>query len=162
MVAGACGTVAMDALWFARYRRGRGTSNFMAWEFSSGLDNWENAPAPALVGKRLFEGLFQQPLPPERAPLVSNVTHWAMGIFAGAQYGLFVGSLRTPRVGYGVPFGAGVWATGYAVLPATKLYKPIWEYDAKTLAKDFSAHLVYGVTSAVAYKLLAAVRTRPQ
>jgi hypothetical protein len=64
-----------------------------------------------------------------------------------------VGSLRAPRIRYGLPFGVTVWATGYAVLPAAKLYKPIWEYDLPTLAKDLSAHVVYGLGTSVAFYL---------
>jgi hypothetical protein len=48
-----------------------------------------------------------------------------------------------------------VWVSGYVVLPLAHLYKPIWEYDSKTLAKDLSAHIVYGVTTAVAFAFLA-------
>jgi hypothetical protein len=148
LLAGAAGTAAMDALLFTRYRRGGGTTRLEGWELSSGLSDWEQAPAPAQVGKRLVEGLFKCTIPPERAPLVNNVTHWAYGMLGGAQYGLVAGSLPTPRVRYGVPFGATVWASGYVVLPAAGLYEPIWEYDARTLAKDLSAHLVYGLTTA--------------
>ncbi len=155
LVAGAAGTLAMDALWFARYRRQGGESNFADWEFSSGLSNWDDAPAPAQVGRRLVEGLFERQIPARRAALVSNITHWAYGMLGGAQYGIVTGSLSTPRIRYGVPFGASVWAAGYAVLPAAKLYKPIWEYDRKTLAKDLSAHLVYGVGAATAFQLLS-------
>jgi hypothetical protein len=68
------------------------------------------------------------------------------------------GSLRNPRLRYGLPFAVGVWATGYAVLPALKVYKPIWEYDTKTLARDLSAHLVYGLTTAAAFKVPARPR----
>jgi hypothetical protein len=35
-----------------------------------------------------------------------------------------------------------------------KLYKPIWEYDAETLAKDLSAHLAYGLATAATFGLL--------
>lgn len=52
----AVGTLAMDALRFARYRRGGGDSGLGAWEFSSDLASWDRAPAPAQVGKRLIEG----------------------------------------------------------------------------------------------------------
>ena len=156
LVAGAVGTLAMDALWFMRYRRSGGEDGFAGWEFSSGLCSWDQAPAPAQVGKRLVEGLFRRQLPPDRAALVNNITHWAYGILGGAQYGIVVGSLRVPRIRYGLPFGAGVWATGYAVLPAVQLYKPIWEYDRKTLARDLSAHLVYGLGTAGAFSLLSA------
>jgi hypothetical protein len=139
LVAGAVGTLAMDA-----------------WEFSSGLDSWDQAPAPAQVGKRLAEGLFEREIPPRRAALVNNVTHWGYGMLGGAQYGIVAGSLRTPRVRYGLPFGVSVWAASYAVLPAAKLYKPIWDYDRTTLLKDLSAHLVYGLGTATALKLMPA------
>jgi hypothetical protein len=155
LVAGALGTAAMDLLWFWRYQRDDGEGTFLAWEFSSGLCSWEQAPAPAQVGKRLFEGILQRELPAERAALVNNITHWGYGMLGGAQYGLVVGSLPSPRIRYGIPFGATVWATGYAVLPLAHLYKPIWEYDLETLAKDLSAHLVYGLTSAVAFDVLS-------
>jgi Protein of unknown function (DUF1440) len=144
----------MDLLLFARYKRGGGSDPLPSWEFSSGVDTWEAAPAPAQVGRRLVEGLFERKLPDGRAALVNNVTHWAFGIFAGAQYGLLAGSVRRPRTLYGLPFGAGVWATGYAVLPAAGLYKQIWEYDFPTLAKDLSAHLLYGVSTAATFGVL--------
>jgi hypothetical protein len=155
LVAGAVGTVAMDSLLFGRYRRAGGNSGFDRWEFSSGVDAWDQAPAPAQVGKRLVEGLFQRELPARRARLVNNLTHWGAGLLGGVQYGIVAGSLRTPRIWYGLPFGASVWAAGYVVLPAAKLYKPIWEYDRTTLAKDLSAHLVYGLGTATVLRLLA-------
>jgi hypothetical protein len=155
LIAGAAGTIAMDAVLYARYRRGHGEERFEPWEFSSGLDGWEKAPAPAQVGKRLVEGLFERELPPERARLVNNVTHWAYGILGGLQYGIVAGSLPTPRIRYGLPFGASVWAAGYVVLPAAKLYEPIWKYDRVTLTKDLSAHLVYGLGTATVLRLLA-------
>jgi hypothetical protein len=155
LIAGAVGTAAMDALLFARYRRGGGAIGFRDWEFSSGVSGWDDAPAPAHVGKRLVEGLFATELPGSKARLVNNVTHWAFGVLNGIQYGIVASSLREPRVRYGLPFGASVWATGYVVLPAAKLYEPIWKYDAKTLANDLSAHLVYGLTTASGLRLLS-------
>ena len=157
VVAGAVGTAALDTLQFLRYRRGGGGgSSATDWESSKGLSSWEDAPAPAQVGRRLTEGLFDTKIPPSDARLVNNVTHWAFGTLSGALYGLIAGSLRKQRVVYGLPFGASVWAGGYVVLPAAKLYKPIWEYDAKTLATDLSGHLVYGLTTATTMRLLSA------
>jgi hypothetical protein len=155
LLAGAAGTTAMDVVLFARYQRGGGESGFTEWEFSAGLSSWEDALAPAQVGRRLWDGLFQVELPPTRARLVSNVTHWAYGVLYGAPYGIVVGSLPKQRVSYGLPFGAFVWAGDYVILPAAKLYRPIWDYDAKTLAKDLSVHLVYGVATATAMRLLS-------
>ncbi|MGN6166971.1 MAG: hypothetical protein ACTHQQ_02200, partial [Solirubrobacteraceae bacterium] len=84
LLAGAVGTAAMDMVLFVRYRRGGGKSSAEAWEFSEGLSGWEDAPAPAHVGRRLIEGLFQVELPPARARLVSNMMHWGYGTLQGA------------------------------------------------------------------------------
>ena len=139
-----------------------GKQHLFAWEFSAGLSSWDEAPVPGQVGKRLFEGLFQKKLPPQRAELVSNITHWAYGMLNGALYGIAAESLGPPRTWYGLPFGAGVWAVDYAVLPAAGLYKPIRDYDRQTLAKDLSAHLVYGTTAAAALRLLSPLTKHPR
>jgi hypothetical protein len=154
LVAGAIGTAVMDLVWYLRYRRGGGKELFRDWELSSGLTSWENAPAPALIGKKLVEGFTGRPLPPERAALMSNFMHWSYGTGWGTAYGVLAGSLPRPFIALGLPFGAIVWASGYVVLPKAGLYKPIWEYDPKTLWKDLSAHLAYGVGTAAIFALL--------
>ncbi len=155
LVAGAVGTAAMDTLLYWRYRRTGGESGFAAWESSAGLSSWDDAPAPAYVGKRIYEALSGRELPPDRARLVNNVMHWAYGIGNAVPYGLVARRLERPRVRYGLPFGATVWGSGYVILPLMGLYQPIWEYDAKTLANDFSAHLVYGLGTAAAFQALS-------
>lgn len=158
LIAGTIGTLAMDTLLYAEYRSGGGKREFSRWESSADIQNWEQAPAPAQVGRRLFEGLFQRELPDSRAALVNNITHWAFGILNGAAYGVVAGSAPKPRAWYGAIFGAGVWGSGYVVLPAAKLYSPIWKYNYKVLGKDLSAHLVYGLSTATAFKLAIAAR----
>ncbi len=155
LVAGAIGTAAMDMFLFSRYRRGGGDRRFTKWESSAGLTSWKDAPAPAQVGKRIVEGLFDVSLPPTRARLVNNVMHWGYGIANGGTYGLVAGSLPEPRARDGLPLGASVWASDYVILPAAKLYEPIWKYDVKTLANDLGAHLVYGLGTAAAMRALS-------
>jgi hypothetical protein len=161
VTASALGTFAMDSFLYRRYKKDGGTRGFRSWESSNGLDSWDDAPAPAKVGKRLLEVILRRDLSPQHARLLNNVTHWGYGLLAGAQYGVIVGSLRSPKLRYGLPLGAGVWAAGYAVLPAMGIYRPIWEYDLETLRKDLSAHLVFGFGTAAAYQALAAERPRP-
>jgi hypothetical protein len=48
-----------------------------------------------------------------------------------------------------------VWTGDYVVLPLMKIYKPIWRYDVRTLADDLSAHLVFGIATAAAFRLLS-------
>lgn len=155
VLAGAAGTVAMDLLLYRRYQKGGGAQALPEWEFSAGLDDWDNAPAPAQVGRRLIEGLFQVTLDPRWARTTNNVMHWAYGMAWGAQYGLVAGSAGALRHSYGLALGPVAFASGYVVLPLAKLYKPIWEYDSATIAKDLSAHVVYGIATAEAFRLLS-------
>jgi len=154
VAASAPGTLVMDASLYRRYRHDGGSAAFAGWESSEGLTSWADAPAPALVAKRLLEGALKRELSPRYARLLNNATHWGFGLAAGAGYGLSLGSRRKPKVRYGPPFGAAVWASGYVVLPLLGVYKPIWKYDLKTLGKDLSAHLVFGTATAAAFRLL--------
>lgn len=153
--AGAVGTVVMDLLWFSRYQHNGGDSGFVDWEFAAGLSTWDEAPAPAQFGRLLIQKIFHRELPPQRARLVNNIVHWATGVGWGAVFGLVSNSLATRRTWHGLILGAGVWVQSYAVLAPVKLYKPIWEYDAETLWKDLSAHLLYGLTTASTFRALS-------
>lgn len=159
VAAGAVGTLAMDLVWYSRYRRGGGEDRFTDWEFSASTKSFDDAGAPAQIGKRIVEGLFHTELPPESAAFTNNVVHWATGSQWGAVYGVAAGSAAAANPALGLLLGAAAWGTSYVVMPLAKLYKPIWEYDAKTLAKDLSAHLVFGLATAGAFRALS--RGRP-
>lgn len=159
-MAGALGTVAMDALWYYRYRSGGGKSGFGDWETSVGLEGWDDAPAPAKFGRLIVQRTVHRDLPARRARLVNNVVHWSTGVGWGAVFGVVEGTVRRGTAWHGLTFGAAVWLQSYAVLAPAKLYKPIWDYDAKTLGKDLSAHLVYGCAAAAALRALAGSASR--
>ena len=156
LLAGAVGTVGLDAVHYLKHRRGGGTQSPLAWEFAP-VDSWETAPDPGLAARRVIEGFTQRKLSDRWAWPVSTAAHWAYGSAAAATYGIAAGSARRPHPAYGLPFGAAVWATGYVVLPEAGLYKPIWKYDARTLAWDLSAHLAYGAGTGATFWLLAKV-----
>lgn len=158
--AGAVGTGAMDLFMYVRYKRSGGQQSLGEWELSSGLDSWEEAPAPAQVGRRLVEGLLQRDLPGSAAAPTNTVVHWGYGIAWGALFGLVTDSVSSGRSLLGIALGPTVWASGYITFPLLKLYKPIWEYDLATLAKDLSAHAVYGAGTWVAFSLLNAGNDR--
>jgi hypothetical protein len=153
LLAGAVGTVCLDAVQYLKYRRAGGTEDPLAWEFAP-IDSWETAPDPGQVAKRLIEGFTQSKLPDRLAWPISTAAHWAYGSAAGAAYGVLAGSLPTPHPRYGLPFGAALFANDYIALPAAGLYKPILEYDAKTLAWDLSGHLAFGAGTAATFWLL--------
>jgi hypothetical protein len=153
LLAGAVGTVGLDAVHYLEYRRRGGTESPLAWEFAP-VETWEEAPAPGQVARREIEGFTQRKLADRWAWPISTAMHWAYGAGSGALYGLLAGSLRNPRAAHGLPFGAAVWASGYVILPAAGLYQPIWKYDAKTLAWDLAGHLAYGAGTGITFLLL--------
>ena len=160
LLAGAVGTASMDTIRYLRYRRAGGQDSWLEWEFAP-VESWDKAPDPGQVAKRVIEGFTQRELPDRWAFLASTVTHWGFGSAWGALYGVLAGSLSKPRPLYGLPFATVVWSSGYLVLPEAGLYKPIWEYDAKTLASDLSAHLGYGTGTGAAFWLFVETRAVP-
>jgi len=158
VAASAVGTLAMDGWLYRGYRRDGGDAAFGAWESSSGTSSWEDAPAPARAAERVLEAVLKRDVPPRYARALNNAAHWALGLGAGAGYGLAMSSRRESKVAYGVPFGAAVWANGYVVLPLLGVYEPIWKYDLKTLGQDLQAHLVFGTATAAAFSVLRQVR----
>jgi hypothetical protein len=151
IAAGAIGTLAMDLVLFVRYKRGGGQSSFLAWEFASGLDSWDDASAPARVGKLIFETATHTDLPAQQAQATTNVMHWGYGLQWGAAFGFAIGSASRMRPWQGPLLGLLVWLASYVSLPIAGVYKPIWSYDVKTLWDDLSAHLVYGAGVAGAF-----------
>lgn len=150
--AGVVGTAAMTA-----YQTLRSVQNGSSVREAVAPDppaEWQDAPAPGQVGYRFVRGLFQKDVSASRATTMTNVVHWLYGTAWGGLYGLVEGTAEVHPLLAGAGFGSVVFANAYAALPAMGLYEPAWEYDAKTLGIDWSYHLVYGVTTAVAFRLL--------
>ena len=149
-VAGAVGTAAMDIVWFRRYRRGGGKDTFWSWESAAGVRSWDQASAPGRLGRQVLRALGQDP-PQEWARPTTNLVHWATGIGWGLQYGVLAAVAPGRPWARALALGPAAWSASYVILPLAKVYQPIWTYDAATLAKDFSAHLAYGTTTAAAF-----------
>lgn len=148
-VSGAAGTLAMDLVWYARYRRGGGAQGFAEWETAAGTTSYEGAPAPAQVGRKLSVAALGREPSPSSARAMTNVVHWATGVQWGVAYALAPSALR--RIGPlpgGVGLAAVAFGASYVILPLLEVYKPIWEYDRTVIVQDATAHAVYGLTAA--------------
>jgi hypothetical protein len=143
VLAGIVGTAAMDLVWYGRYRAGGGVAPFAEWEFRSKIDGFDHAPAPAKVGQIVARKVHID-LPDSSAGLTNNVVHWSTGVTWGIAASLLRLLPGFGAVKSGVVAGLAAWSTSYAVLPKLGVYKPITDYDAETLWKDLSAHLVFG------------------
>ena len=117
-------------------------------------DPWEQASAPAQVGRKILEGVFDAEVPPERIGLLTNAMHWGYGLSWGALYGLIQETARGPALRDGLLFGAGVWAMSYVMLVPMGLYQPPWKYAPKELAMDLSYHVAYGAGVGGGYALV--------
>ncbi len=153
--AGLAGTLAMDLLWYRRYRRDGGEDGFLAWETSAGTNSYDEAGAPAQVGKRIVEGYRKRELSPESARSMNNAVHLLTGAGWGALHGIASTSSGGLPAAAGLATGAAAWAASYAMLAPAGVYKPMWEYPPAVLWKDLSAHLVFGLGTGVAYGALA-------
>jgi len=157
--AGALGTVAMDVLWYRRYRRQGGTARFPEWEFAEAVSDWESASAPGQVGRKAAEFVLGETPPAAWARPATNLVHWATGVGWGFGYAIAKAVFPHSRLVAGA-LGPGAWLTSYAILPLLKIYRPIWRYDARTLRDDLSAHLVFGLTTAAVFAVLTRARRR--
>jgi hypothetical protein len=146
VLAGVAGTAAMDAVLYIMYRRSGGKDGLLKWEFSLDVDNWSAVSSPGLVGKALLHRLLGRDAPERWARPTQNAVHWATGVGWSTQLALLTGA-RGLSLRSGLIFGSTAWLTSYVVLPFSKVYKPFWEYDYGTLAKDLGPHLVFGVTT---------------
>ncbi len=153
-IAGALGTLAMDALWYRRYLGEGGESGVLAWEFGSKPSSWEDAPAPARAG-RVFAAKLGYDVPIEHAGGLTNLMHWAYGPAWGAQFAaIAVACRRRPGAASGLAFGTLVWASDYVTLPLLGVYEPIWRYPPSALLEDLTAHLLFGLGTVAALRLI--------
>ena len=150
--AGAVGTLAMDLVWYRRYRASGGEDGFAGWELATSTRSFDDAAAPGKVGKKVA-GAVGVALPDRAAGITTNVVHWLTGVGYGVGHAL-IQHRRSVLVG-GLTTGAGALANSYAMLGALGIYKPVWEYDRDTLLDDLSAHLVFGLAMSLAYEALA-------
>jgi hypothetical protein len=157
-LAGVVGTAAMDLVLYERYRRHGGKEGLWRWEFAGDVLSWQDASAPGQLGQRALRAAIGHEPPDEWARATTNIMHWATGVGWGIQYGAVATITSRHRWARALALGPVAWLSGYIVLPLAKVYKPIWQYDARTLGDDLSAHLVYGSVASSAFAAIATQR----
>jgi len=117
-------------------------------------DPWESAPVPALVAKRIGEGVFGTEVSPDLIPLLTNVMHWGYGVTWGGLYGLLKQRVSARPIRGGVAFGLAVWSFSYVQLVPMGLYEPPWKYSPKELVPEIGYHVAYGAGLGASHRLL--------
>jgi hypothetical protein len=157
-LAGVVGTAAMDLVLYQRYRRDGGKDGLWRWEFAGAVMSWQDASAPGKLGQRALRAAIGHEPPDEWARATTNIVHWATGVGWGIQYGAVANVTSQHPWARALALGPVAWLSGYIVLPLAKVYKPIWQYDARTLGDDLSAHLVYGSVASATFAALGISR----
>jgi hypothetical protein len=155
LLAGAIGTAAMDVLLYGRYRRDGGKETLWRWEFAGDVMSWDDASAPGQLGRKALRVATGDEPPDQWARATTNIMHWATGVGWGGQYGALASTTSRHPGLRALALGPVAWLSGYVVLPLAKVYKPIWDYDARTLGRDLSAHMVYGAVTSAVFAALA-------
>lgn len=106
-------------------------------------DGSENSTVKA--ADRVSEAATGHPVPQEKKKVAGTAVHFGFGTLLGAIYGAAGTAFPIVRTGFGLPFGAGVWAAADEVLvPAAGLTKPPTEIPAAEQASYLAMHLVFG------------------
>ena len=154
LLAGVAGTAAMT-VWQELSAKLRSSGEEGEGTSEEPKDPWEEASAPAKVGRRIIEGVFHKEVPTDKIGVLTNVMHWSYGTTWGVVYGLLAGTADRSTLRGGLAFGTGVWLASYAELVPMGLYEPPWKYPPKELGMDLSYHLVYGGATAAAFGVLS-------
>ncbi len=110
-------------------------------------DPWQDAPSPAKVGRRIWEGVLRQgPLGPDKIEFATNVVHVGYGITLGAVFALVEESRDDPSpLVDGAIFGLLAWAFEEYLLPRVDVSPPAKTLSAGEHAQDLAFHLAYGL-----------------
>lgn len=158
VVAGAAGTLAMDVLRFRRYRGEGGTDAFAPWELSTGTRSFEDAGAPADVGRRLARHAGVQ-IADRWAGLTTDVVHWSTGTTWGIAASALAAAGLAPLTA-GLFVGGVAFSTAHAALSRVGMYRPIREYDGKRLVDDLEGHLLFGAVTGITLAVVHRARRR--
>lgn len=108
----------------------------------------EKDNAAVRTANAISEIVFDHRLTKSEKESGGAVAHYAMGITSGAVYGTVAELLPETTIGFGLPFGAAVWAIAdEGIVPALGLSKSSTEYTLPIHAYAFASHLVYGLTT---------------
>lgn len=107
------------------------------------------------LARRVTRGVLDRPLEGEAKETTGQVMRWGYGAGWGLLYGLVQVSLRPRHWLHGTMLGVVTAAVASTAGPALRLTPAPAEQPATISAMQFAYHLLYGWTTALAFRLLA-------
>lgn len=107
-------------------------------------------PATVKTASAISEGIFDHNLTNKEKEIAGPIVHYAVGMTAGAVYGLAAEYEPDVTTLAGIPFGAAFWlVVDEGALPLLGLAKSLTAYPISTHAYALTSHLVFGLTAEV-------------
>jgi len=104
-------------------------------------------PSTEKAADRMAQATSGRPVAGQDKGAAGQAVHYGFGTLLGAIYGTASTAAPAIRAGFGMPFGAAVWAGGdETLLPATGLAKRPDETPLSTHAYALISHLVFGAS----------------
>jgi hypothetical protein len=157
--AGLAGTWAMTEFqgWWSRAiagdnrRSAGGDQDARGWQERS-----EDQNANELMAQRIAAHTIERPLTRDELALAAPAVHYAFGTLMGALFGAAAWRVHLIAPATGAAFGTAVWiAADEIAMPALRLSRPDVDYPADVHLQAFASHVVFGVTTELAYLALA-------
>jgi hypothetical protein len=122
-------------------------------ESTEGEGKGEDATVKAAA--KLSRNLFHHELSRREKKTAGPAMHYAFGALTGAAYGVLAELVPAVTWGAGAPFGTAVWLGADEIaVPAFGLSGPPWESPPTVHARALAAHLVYGLATEGARRLV--------
>jgi putative membrane protein len=111
--------------------------------------------ATVKAAREVSRRVFHQELADSEKGTAGEIAHYAMGVVSGAMYGTTAAAFPAASAGLGLAFGTALWLIAdETMVPALGLSKGPMEYPISSHASALASHLVYGVTTDLARRLL--------
>ena len=108
-------------------------------------DGGEEEPSTVKAANKVSQAAADEPVPEPYKEPAGQAVHYGFGSLLGAIYGAATTALPKTAAGFGIPFGAAVWAAADEVaVPAAGLSKPSTQAPPSTHAYSFLSHIVFG------------------
>ncbi|HLJ49270.1 MAG TPA: DUF1440 domain-containing protein [Bryobacteraceae bacterium] len=121
----------------------------LAGKTSNGSD------ATVKTAQAISPTVFQRELSEDQKKWAGPAVHYGFGTLVGAAYGALAEAVPKAGVGRGTGYGSAVWlAADELVLPRLGLTGPAREQPVSTHVQAWLAHVVYGVTTDMARRVM--------
>jgi hypothetical protein len=128
----------------------------------AGIRTRKDEPSTETVARLAYESVADTDPSKVTREKLGQAVHWLYGIGVGAVYGALRSRFPSSPVIAGLGYGTALWILGDEIaVPVLGLAKGPTAHPPAVHAQSLGAHLVYGLTTAAATRVLADSRWSP-